>query len=122
MSARWILLRGLTREARHWGDFPARLRAAFTDATIHTPDLPGNGRLHAQASPASVGAMTEHCRAQLRAAGIAPERVRRWFLRHYGMTFHAFQRMARVNQAVRELQSGRKASAVSGQGMGGVAP
>ncbi len=72
MSARWILLRGLTREARHWGDFPARLRAAFTDATIHTPDLPGNGRLHAQASPASVGAMTEHCRAQLRAAGIAP--------------------------------------------------
>jgi len=25
MSAPWLLLRGLMRETRHWGDFPARL-------------------------------------------------------------------------------------------------
>lgn len=72
MSARWILLRGLTREARHWGDLPARLRAAFADDAVHTPDLPGNGSLHALASPTSVRAMTEHCRTHLRAAGVAP--------------------------------------------------
>ena len=25
----WVFLRGLTREARHWGDFPQRFRAEF---------------------------------------------------------------------------------------------
>ena len=25
----WVLLRGLMREARHWGEFPAMLRAAL---------------------------------------------------------------------------------------------
>ena len=70
--ARWILLRGLTRDARHWGDFPARLGAALAPAEVHTPDLPGNGRLHLSASPLDVTAMAEDCRAQLRAAGVAP--------------------------------------------------
>ena len=70
--ARWILLRGLTRDARHWGDFPARLGAALAPAEVHTPDLPGNGRLHLSASPLDVNAMAEDCRAQLRAAGVVP--------------------------------------------------
>ncbi len=48
--------------------------------------------------------------ARLRRAGIAPERVRRWFNRHYGMTYHAFQRMYRINEAMIELSQGRNAT------------
>lgn len=45
--------------------------------------------------------------ARLRRSGIPPEQVRRWFNRHYGMTFHAFQRMYRINNAMIELGEGR---------------
>ncbi len=72
----WVLLRGLTREARHWGDFPHLLRATLDSGlapeSIVTPDLPGNGRRHAEASPIQVEAMLEACRADLREQGRAP--------------------------------------------------
>lgn len=67
----WILLRGLTREARHWGDFPRRLGEAFDGAPGTCLDLPGNGRLNAQASPGSVEAMADFCHAELARQGIA---------------------------------------------------
>lgn len=51
--------------------------------------------------------------AQLRQHGISPERVRRWFLQHHGITFQAFQRMQRVNIALQELKSGRAATDVA---------
>ena len=47
---------------------------------------------------------------QLRQAGISPERVRRWFKQHYGMTFQAYQRMFRINHAYQELQAGKSAT------------
>ncbi len=68
----WIFLRGLTRERRHWGDFPAVFRREMPDADIHVPDLPGNGRLNALRSPPGIGAMAEHCRNTLQAQGIRP--------------------------------------------------
>lgn len=68
----WVLLRGLTREARHWGDFAAQLRALQPGAPVIALDLPGNGALQAQRSPASVPAMAAHCRAALQALGVAP--------------------------------------------------
>ncbi|WP_039054977.1 methylated-DNA--[protein]-cysteine S-methyltransferase [Enterobacter sp. Bisph1] len=46
----------------------------------------------------------------LREQGISPERVRRWFLQHHGMTFQTFQRMQRVNVALQELKGGRTAT------------
>ena len=49
----------------------------------------------------------------LRQHGISPERVRRWFLQHHGITFHAFQRMQRVNIALQELKGGRAATDVA---------
>lgn len=70
--ASWILLRGLMREQRHWGDFPAQLAQALPDAAIITPDLPGNGQRHADPSPTSVAAMVDACRARLRADGLPP--------------------------------------------------
>jgi len=71
MSA-WILLRGLTRESRHWGDFPKILRDACPAMSTHAIDLPGNGRLNEQASPTRVEELAESCRKQLHEQGIAP--------------------------------------------------
>ena len=68
----WILLRGLMREQRHWGDFPARLAQALPDAQIVTPDLPGNGTRHAERSATRVADMVEACRRDLRARGLRP--------------------------------------------------
>lgn len=42
----------------------------------------------------------------LRAAGLHPETVRRHFKQAYHMTFHAYQRMLRLNAAYRALQRG----------------
>jgi len=70
----WVFLRGLSREARHWGDFPQRFRAVLGESVgdILTPDLPGNGRLFDVPSPTRVDAMLESCRLELRAHGHAP--------------------------------------------------
>lgn len=46
----------------------------------------------------------------LREHQIGPESLRRWFLKHHGMTFQAYQRMLRVNNAMQALKSGRKAT------------
>lgn len=67
-----VLLRGLTREARHWGAFPHELKVAWPDVEVVALDLPGNGRLHAERSPLDVAAMAEQCRDALRAQGVAP--------------------------------------------------
>jgi pimeloyl-ACP methyl ester carboxylesterase len=68
----WVLLRGLTRESRHWGTFPALLQAHLGSAQAVTLDLPGNGRLNAQPSPAGVPGMAVACRALLRERGLPP--------------------------------------------------
>jgi pimeloyl-ACP methyl ester carboxylesterase len=65
-----VLLRGLTREARHWGGLPEQLAA--TGNAVLTLDLPGNGAFCGQRSPASVRAMMLFARAQLRQQGAAP--------------------------------------------------
>jgi pimeloyl-ACP methyl ester carboxylesterase len=73
----WVLLRGLTREARHWGDFADQLARALPGSAQETTrvlalDLPGNGVFHKEASPTSVTAMADFARAQLLARGLPP--------------------------------------------------
>lgn len=75
----WILLRGLMREQRHWGEFPATLAQALqagqangAATQIVTPDLPGNGQRHSLRSPTRVSEMVEFCRHDLLARGLAP--------------------------------------------------
>lgn len=68
----WVLLRGLTREARHWGALPEQLAALPGTGQVVTLDLPGNGVFHRQASPASVRGIMEFARRQLQAQGVAP--------------------------------------------------
>ncbi|MGO4331647.1 alpha/beta fold hydrolase [Cupriavidus sp. 2TAF22] len=75
MNARlneWILLRGLTREARHWGALPAALRARCGITRLTLLDLPGNGTEAARRAPPSVAAMVEHMRASARRQALAP--------------------------------------------------
>ena len=43
----------------------------------------------------------------LRENEICPDLVRRWFKKNYGITFHAFQRMYRINNAYKELKDGK---------------
>ncbi|CAB3768788.1 alpha/beta fold hydrolase [Paraburkholderia solisilvae] len=56
MSA-WIMLRGLTRETRHWGTLPQRVSDAFDGARVLPVDLPGNGEFAALHSYRSVADM-----------------------------------------------------------------
>lgn len=72
MNAPWVFLRGLMRDSRHWGAFPAQFRAQLPDAEIITLDLPGNGRLNHRRSPTRVEAMAEYCRAELQRQALAP--------------------------------------------------
>lgn len=65
----WVLLRGLTRESRHWGDFPERMESAFGAKAICL-DLPGNGRRNQMQSPASVEAMADWCHEEIVRAGV----------------------------------------------------
>ncbi|MDE0447292.1 MAG: methylated-DNA--[protein]-cysteine S-methyltransferase [Spirochaetaceae bacterium] len=44
--------------------------------------------------------------ADLAAAGLRPEAVRRWFRRRFGMTFHGYARARRLAAAVGDLQQG----------------
>jgi AraC family transcriptional regulator of adaptative response/methylated-DNA-[protein]-cysteine methyltransferase len=52
--------------------------------------------------------------ADLRHEGIDPTRVRRWFRRHHGTTFHAHLRARRLSAAVACLAAGESYESVSG--------
>ena len=44
----------------------------------------------------------------LRTKGIEPSKIRRWFLKNHGITFHSYQRMFRLNTAFKKIQKGAK--------------
>lgn len=64
-----VLIRGLLRDARHWGTFKNCLQSQFPHATIFTPDIPGNGHLYQQTSPACIPDMTDALRQQVSMPG-----------------------------------------------------
>nr|WP_315487222.1 alpha/beta hydrolase [uncultured Undibacterium sp.] len=68
----WVLLRGLMRESRHWGEFPNQLQKVLSEDEIVCIDFPGNGALFKQQSLASVPEMANHCRQQLLKKGLKP--------------------------------------------------
>jgi pimeloyl-ACP methyl ester carboxylesterase len=72
----WFLLRGLTREAAHWGEFLPALRAAWPEVEIHALDLPGAGAWHAEPWTGGVADAMEQVRAE--AARRAPAAARRF--------------------------------------------
>jgi AraC family transcriptional regulator, regulatory protein of adaptative response / methylated-DNA-[protein]-cysteine methyltransferase len=45
--------------------------------------------------------------------GIQPDALRRWFKKHHGITFHAYQRYVRIGRAVEQLKSGATVTEVA---------
>ncbi len=64
MGNNWLLLRGLTRESGHWGNFLTQLQQAFPSAQINSLDLPGSGVYYSQNSPDSIAEITGQLRQQ----------------------------------------------------------
>ena len=62
MSNNFLFLRGLTREAGHWGDFLTKLQQAYPNAQINTLDLAGSGVFYQQSSPCTIAEITEQLR------------------------------------------------------------
>ncbi len=58
----FYLIRGLIREARHWGDFPSHLLEKFPGANLTTLDIPGAGEFYNSPSPLSIKKMVEEMR------------------------------------------------------------
>lgn len=72
----WVVLRGLAREAGHWGGFTDRLGSALGPAdSLCALDLPGAGLSRSVRSPWSVPAMTLACRQLLLQRGARPPYV-----------------------------------------------
>lgn len=66
---RWLFLRGLVREARHWGAFPAEFSQALGVDRPLTLDLPGVGTEHGRLPPLSVRELTDDLRGRFLRAG-----------------------------------------------------
>ncbi len=96
----WIFLRGLTRESRHWGEFPDVFRRHIPDAQIVSLELPGNGTANALQSPSAVPAMAEYCRAELARRGIDPP------YRVLAMSLGAMVAVAWAQRYPREIEAG----------------
>lgn len=45
--------------------------------------------------------------------GLEPSRIRRWFIRHHQMTFHAWQRKQRINAAFKKIRQGETITAAA---------
>jgi AraC family transcriptional regulator of adaptative response/methylated-DNA-[protein]-cysteine methyltransferase len=51
--------------------------------------------------------------ADVRAMGIEPARARRYFVKHYGMTFQGYSRRRRMGQALKQIRQGAPLDAVT---------
>ena len=71
-SAQFVLLRGLARESRHWGEFPVDLKNELAKISGLAPenifidaiDLPGAGKFSEMKSPISIPEITEFVRTK----------------------------------------------------------
>lgn len=71
-AVNWVFLRGLTREARHWGSFTGQFETRLGLDKVTALDLPGNGEFHQQTSPLNVETMVTFARQQLLALRVEP--------------------------------------------------
>ncbi len=60
----WVLIRGLLREQRHWGEFAQKLSQTLS-AEVICLDTPGNGEQYKDTSASSIAAMVKALRKQL---------------------------------------------------------
>jgi pimeloyl-ACP methyl ester carboxylesterase len=60
----WLLLRGLTREQRHWGPFPEIFQKEISGSKVFCLDYPGIGTESSRPSPKSVEAIVDDLRTR----------------------------------------------------------
>jgi pimeloyl-ACP methyl ester carboxylesterase len=60
----WVLLRGLVREAGHWGDFVDQVARVTAPVPVWPLDLPGAGLHHDEASPSTVAEVATAVRTE----------------------------------------------------------
>jgi AraC family transcriptional regulator of adaptative response/methylated-DNA-[protein]-cysteine methyltransferase len=89
------------RAALHAGYRPCKICKPTEHLSHTTPDMRHALELVHQSDAPRISD------EDLRDAGLHPETVRRHFKRVYGMTFHAYQRLLRLNSAYRALKGGR---------------
>ncbi len=70
----WVLLRGLTRESGHWGDFP-RVFEKKIGCRVLTLDLPGTGIHYALRAPTTIESNTDFLRTEIKKY-VDPEKTR----------------------------------------------
>jgi pimeloyl-ACP methyl ester carboxylesterase len=75
LGQHWLLLRGLTRESGHWGDFLPQMQQAFPQAQINCLDLPGSGIFYQQTSPNSIAEITHQLRQQAYEQGWLSQKI-----------------------------------------------
>jgi pimeloyl-ACP methyl ester carboxylesterase len=68
-TAEYVLLRGLGREARHWGEFPDQLVHAIPGSRVLCLDLPGAGEYADVTCPLTIEGITDFVRGRLREKG-----------------------------------------------------
>lgn len=72
---KWLLLRGLGREQRHWHDFPDRLARRLHASSVATLDLAGAGTEHGRRSYSSIARLAEDVAARSLRKAAAGERL-----------------------------------------------
>jgi pimeloyl-[acyl-carrier protein] methyl ester esterase len=96
----FYLLRGLVREAGHWGEFPECLARNFPKGRITTIDLPGAGEYVSTSTPLSVQSMVRFMRQKYLQTRSPDEEVilvsislggmiAACWLEHFAQDFHA---------------------------------
>jgi pimeloyl-ACP methyl ester carboxylesterase len=70
MTGDWVLLRGLAREAAHWGDFGQRLEQRVAPARVVAIDLPGAGQARGLPVPLRIDGLLAHVQAQATRLGL----------------------------------------------------
>ena len=64
-TRRWVLLRGLVREQRHWNDFPEIFKRYFPTDQLVLHDFAGNGKRFREKSATAIQDMVEDIRYTL---------------------------------------------------------
>lgn len=74
-SSTWLLIRGMIRGCFHWHHFPEKLQQQFPNDRVICLDIPGNGALFSQTTPASINNISKHLAEQLKVHNLSTSKI-----------------------------------------------